>query len=57
MRRIEPAITGSSLHARTEHEIDVALASLAQLRVGALVIASDAFFKLPIAALRHHGRY
>jgi putative ABC transport system substrate-binding protein len=31
------------LHAGTEHEIEVAFASLAQLRVGALVIAPDGF--------------
>jgi putative tryptophan/tyrosine transport system substrate-binding protein len=46
------------LHARTEHEIEVAFAGLAQLRAGALVIASDAFFnarseQFAALALRH----
>jgi putative ABC transport system substrate-binding protein len=46
------------LHARTEHEIEIAFAGLAQLRTGALVIASDAFFnarseQFAALALRH----
>jgi putative ABC transport system substrate-binding protein len=38
------AVQVQVLHARTEHEIEVAFASLTQLRAGALMIASDAFF-------------
>ena len=38
------AVQVQVLHAHTEHEIEVAFASLTQLRAGALMIASDAFF-------------
>ena len=46
------------LSARSEHEIEVAFESLAQLRAGALMIASDAFFnarseQLAALAVRH----
>ena len=46
------------LHASTEHDVDMAFATLAQLRAGALVIGNDTFFTsrielLAALALRH----
>jgi putative ABC transport system substrate-binding protein len=46
------------LHASTEHEIELAFTSLAQLRAGGLVIGTDAFFnarmeRIAALALRH----